>query len=73
MLTYIKASEITPAVTKIPEGFKAHVPFSVPKGQAYYWSPEWQRAEKEADDELRNGKAHRFDNAEDAIRWLDAE
>ncbi len=73
MAGYVRASEIAPAVTKLPEGFKPHVPFFVPKSQAYYWTPEWRRGEAEADAEVREGKAERFRGFGEAVRWLDAE
>ncbi len=47
------------------------IPLSVPREQLYYWSREWQGGESEADEELRRGEARSFDNAEDALRWLD--
>ncbi|MDE0474168.1 MAG: hypothetical protein OXI50_06385 [Gammaproteobacteria bacterium] len=42
----------------------------VPEEQRYYWTPEWQNAEREAMDELQRGLGIQFDDATDAIRWL---
>ncbi len=39
--------------------------------QAWFWTPEWQQGEREADDEIRAGKSRCFENAGDAVRWLD--
>ncbi len=49
----------------------AGVPTAPP--QDYYWSAEWQRAEKEALAEIRRGEGVSFDCLEDAIRWLQEE
>jgi hypothetical protein len=42
----------------------------VPESQTYYWTPEWQRNEAEAVEEIRSGEARRFASTDDAIRWL---
>jgi len=44
----------------------------MPRDQRYYWTPEWQQGEDEADAELRRGEGVTFDNPEDAFRWLDS-
>ncbi len=38
--------------------------------QDYFWTPEWQEAEKEADEDIENGRLIRFSNAEAAINYL---
>lgn len=38
--------------------------------QSWYWTPEWQAAEKEADEDITAGRVHRFDDVEDAIKFL---
>ena len=38
--------------------------------QSWYWTPEWQAAEKEADEDIAAGKIHHFDNVDDAIKFL---
>ena len=38
--------------------------------QDYYWTPEWQRGEKESREEITAGRGVTFKSAEDAIRWL---
>jgi AbrB family looped-hinge helix DNA binding protein len=42
----------------------------VDKSQAYYWTPGWQAAEREADEDIAAGRVHTFDNAEDLIANL---
>lgn len=43
----------------------------VDKSQAYFWTPEWQRAEKEADEDIRKGNlSGPFTKAEELIRHL---
>ena len=41
--------------------------------QAYFWTEEWQAAERESERELAEGRGRTFDSAEDAIRWLQEE
>src|SRR5262245_41412249 len=38
--------------------------------QAYFWTREWQRGEREADRDIRLGRTQRFASADEAIAWL---
>jgi len=38
--------------------------------QSWYWTPEWQAAEKEADEDFSSGRVHRFENVDEAIKFL---
>jgi AbrB family looped-hinge helix DNA binding protein len=40
--------------------------------EAFYYTSEWQAAEREADEDIRLGHTYRFDNVEDAIGFLDS-
>jgi hypothetical protein len=40
------------------------------KPQAWYWTPEWQAAEREADQDIQNGRTRRFADAKEAIAFL---
>jgi len=42
----------------------------VPRDQAWFWTPEWQAAEKEADQDLAAGRYHEFDKLEDLLKDL---
>lgn len=42
----------------------------VDKEQAYFWTEEWQRGEREADEEIAAGRHKTFDDVEDLIREL---
>lgn len=42
----------------------------VPEDQQYFYTPEWQQKEKEADKDLRKGKYKKFSNVEDLIKEL---
>ena len=44
----------------------------VDKSQAYFWSEAWQQAEREASQDLADGRVRSFDNVEDLIRALEA-
>ena len=39
--------------------------------QSYYWTPEWQAAERTADEDIRQGRTQRFASADEAIAWLE--
>ena len=43
----------------------------VDASQAYFWTPEWQRAEREVSAEIRAGRLKRARNVEELIRELD--
>lgn len=45
---------------------------SIPKSQAYFWTPEWQEAERQVDKEIAEGKLEVFDNIEDLIADLNS-
>lgn len=38
--------------------------------QAWFWTPEWQQGEREADEELDNGRSAAFDSGEDFLSAL---
>ena len=38
--------------------------------EAFFYTPEWQAAEREADEDIRLGRVYRFDDVEDAIDFL---
>jgi len=42
----------------------------VDKSQAYFWTREWQEAEKEADRDIREGRVKAFDSTEELIKEL---
>jgi AbrB family looped-hinge helix DNA binding protein len=39
--------------------------------QVWFWSKEWQEAEKEAEADLKEGRVKKFKNVEDLIKDLD--
>ena len=53
------------------KGYAAHVlpgnVFFVPNSQAYYWTPEWQAFEKQADADIAAGRIEQFTSMNDAI------
>ena len=38
--------------------------------EAFFHTPQWQAAEREADEDIRLGRTYRFDNVEEAIDFL---
>ena len=43
----------------------------VDKDQAYYWSRQWQDAEREAEEDIRAGRVKEFASVEELLRDLD--
>ena len=43
----------------------------VDKDQAYFWSREWQEAEREAEEDIRAGRVKEFASVEELFRDLD--
>lgn len=46
------------------------VPLFIPRGQAYYWTREWQEDEARALEELERGEGVLFHDPTEAARWL---
>ncbi|MGI8878312.1 MAG: AbrB/MazE/SpoVT family DNA-binding domain-containing protein [Candidatus Limnocylindria bacterium] len=44
----------------------------VDASQAWFWTPEWQKAEREADADIKAGRVKRFRDVEELIADLDA-
>lgn len=45
----------------------------IDKSQAYFWTKEWQEAEKEANADIKAGRIKTFDIAEELLADLDEE
>ena len=43
----------------------------IDKSQAWYWTKEWQEAEKEADEDIEAGRVKTFDSVEGLLEDLD--
>ncbi len=39
--------------------------------QSWFWSKEWQEAEREAEEDIKAGRVKKFKNAQDLIKNLD--
>ncbi len=44
----------------------------VDKDQAYFWSSEWQAAEREAEEDIKAGRVKTFSSVEELIQDLDS-
>lgn len=42
----------------------------VDKSQAYFWTDEWQKGEKEAEEVKKKGEFKEFGSADEAVKWL---
>ena len=42
----------------------------VDKEQAWFWSKRWQEGEREAEEDIRLGRVHNFNNAKEAVAFL---
>ncbi len=45
----------------------------VDRSQAYFWTAEWQAAEREADEDIRAGRVRVFESVEELLADLEAE
>src|SRR3990170_4524870 len=52
-------------ITLVPIGL-------VDKSQAYFWSPGWQQAEREASEDIAQGRLRSFNDVEELIAALEA-
>jgi len=59
---------------RLEEGHLVLVPKQlIDKDQTWFWTQEWQAAEREAEDELRAGQVKAFDTLDELISDLDAD
>jgi len=42
----------------------------IDKDQAWFWTKRWQQGEKEAEEDIRAGRVHRFSDAKSAVAHL---
>ncbi|MDP2953857.1 MAG: AbrB/MazE/SpoVT family DNA-binding domain-containing protein [Chloroflexota bacterium] len=42
----------------------------VDASQAYFWTEEWQKGERKADEDIKAGRVKRFESAAEAIKYL---
>lgn len=42
----------------------------VPKDQRWFWTPEWQAKEREADEDIAQGRVKEFDSVDDLLKDL---
>lgn len=45
----------------------------VPASQRWFWTEEWQKDEREADENIRTGNVKSFNNLDDVFNWLDSD
>ncbi len=43
----------------------------VDAGQAYFWTEEWQKGERKADEDIKAGRVKRFKSAAEAVEYLE--
>ena len=43
----------------------------IERSQAYFWRSRWQAGEREAQEDIDNGRIFRFDNIDEALDFLD--
>lgn len=44
----------------------------VDASQAWFWTPEWQEGERQADEDIAAGRVMRFESDEELLAYLDA-
>lgn len=47
--------------------------FAVPKDQEWFWTPEWQQMEREADADIAAGRVTTFNSSDEFADWLRSE
>lgn len=43
----------------------------IPKDQVWFWSKEWQKEEKQAEKDIKNGKVKKFNSSQELFEDLD--
>jgi len=43
----------------------------VDAGQAYFWTEEWQKGERKADEDIKTGRVKRFKSTAEAVKYLE--
>ena len=43
----------------------------IPAEDAWFWTERWQKLERDADEDIANGRVTRYDSAEDLLNALD--
>jgi hypothetical protein len=70
--SHVELSELLPYLTARNVRYYVLVERQRP-AQAYFWAPEWQEGEREADEDIRLGRTRRFSTFEDAQAWLETQ
>lgn len=56
---------------RVQDGRIELVPMAlIPRDQLWFWTPEWQAREREADEDIRAGRVESFHSADELIRSL---
>ena len=63
---YVEVSLVDDKVVLVPKQV-------VDKSQAYFWTEEWQTAEREADEDIHAGRVRVFESVEELLADLEAE
>ena len=42
----------------------------IPKDQLWFWTPEWQKKEREADEDIAQGRVKEYSNVEELLKDL---
>ncbi len=63
---YVEVSAVDDTVVLTPKQL-------VDKSQAYFWTEEWQAAEREADEDMRAGRIQTFESVDELLADLEAE
>lgn len=43
----------------------------VDSSQAYFWTEEWQKGERKADEDIKAGRVKRFKSVDEAVKYLE--
>ncbi len=68
---HLKEGDLLEVVVEADGSLRLIPKVAVDRSQAYFWSKRWQEGEKEAEEDIRVGRLHRFDDIDEALEFLD--
>jgi len=76
VMTALKLKPGDEVDVRIENGIASLVPITtikVPREQSWFWTKEWQEKERQADEDLANGKFRDFDNLDALMKDLNSD
>jgi hypothetical protein len=64
LTAYVLGMQFAGKELPVVEGIDVSLPADADPEQAWFWSPQWQQGEREADEDIRTGRVERFDSGD---------